>query len=685
MLSSSSVEAHQHQRDDVAGMSSERTTKTKVSRPQQQHFYDITIGTTAGDQHDDRIRESTTLSAHHRLHYLDSLRGILAVVVVYHHFRCAFYPCTMFGPSVEWVSDVTACPSTFLSDTSTTSSSMLWNSVTNGTLAVSIFYIMSGFVLSNNLWKSDMESWRLAVAKRLIRLAIPCSGALVVAYILAGWHVHERVAYITHSLWLERFAMARPSPITGLLSQIFVGIWHGNVTLNNAMWTMQYELFGSYLTFLVVLLLKRSTHRTRTLTLLAVVVYCFVPTYQPTNELEARVWYTETIAHSGRPGEKITRQMIQHTVRLNVRKHSHVLRQMQEFATAGHHHPPLDNILLIHSTVTFGPSEFTSSSSSLAASSSQTTEVVLDQPHSWWQQRSNVQVYRDVLHAAEHGYAGSTQWSPPVVELIHNRQPQSRNGYLWYAAFFFGVWMSERVKRWERKEGNRRRSQYWTAWGQWSLPVVALVCSSYPYTAVMAVTSPWIWKPMTNFARHLGYHDHEAHALFSVIAGMAVMVYLVEATDGWRTRLANQPYLVLLGKLSFSLYLTHIPILFTVTCRIFLWLHSFQENTAVASVGALLLSLPIMVGVAMAFWTFVDEPSIRWSQQLARQMLGHQPPPLRPAARRTSTRSEANGAVVATTTAEALAPNHHRPDRLLPIPPDLAVSETSEGSSSSLL
>jgi peptidoglycan/LPS O-acetylase OafA/YrhL len=672
MLSSSSVEA-QHQRDDVPGMSSERTTttKTKVSSQQQQHFYDISIGMTAARDHDDRmIRESTTLSAH-RLHYMDSLRGILAVVVVYHHFRCAFYPCTMFGPSVEWVSDVTTCP--ILSTTST--SSMLWNSVTNGTLAVSIFFIMSGFVLSSNLWKSDMESWRMAVAKRMIRLAIPCSCALVVAYGLAGWHVHERVAWITHSLWLERLAMARPSPVTGLLSQMFVGIWHGNITLNNALWTMKYELFGSYLTYLTVLILKRSTHRTRTLTLLAVVGYCFVPTYQPVNELQARVWYTESIAHAGRPGEKITRQTIQHTVRLNVQKHSHVLRQMQEFATAGSN-PQQNNIF--HSTVTFGPSE---SVSSLAAASQR--EVVLDQPHSWWQQRSNVQVYRDVLHAAEHGYAGSTQWSPPVVELIHNRQPQSRNnGYLWYAAFFFGVWMSERAKRWERKEGNRRRSQYWTAWGRWSLPLVALLCASYPYTVVMASTSPWLWKPMTNLARNLGYHDHEAHALFSVIAGMAVMVYLVEATDGWRTRLANQPYLVLLGKLSFSLYLTHIPILFTVTCRIFLWFHSFHDNTAVASVGALLLSLPIMVGAAMAFWTFVDEPSIRWSQQLARQMLGHQQPSPRPAARRTS-RSEASGAV-ATNTAEALAPNH-RPDRLLPIAPDLAVSETSEGSSSSLL
>lgn len=170
---------------------------------------------------------------------------------------------------------------------------------------------------------------------------------------------------------------------------------------------------------------------------------------------------------------------------------------------------------------------------------------------------------------------------------------------------------------------------------------------------------------MTNFARSLGYYDHEAHALFSVIAGIALMVYLMEATDWLRTQLSNQPYLVLLGKLSFSLYLTHIPILFTFTCRVFLWLYSFHENMALASVGALLLSLPVMLGAAMVFWTFVDEPSIRWSKEIARHMLG-------PGPRSSSEASVVNSAETA---------NSNEP---IPIAPNLEASETSEGSLSSL-
>lgn len=50
----------------------------------------------------------------------------------------------------------------------------------------------------------------LQVLKRYFRLAFPCTMALVFAWLLAGFEVHEKAAEVTKSWWLQQFDARHP-------------------------------------------------------------------------------------------------------------------------------------------------------------------------------------------------------------------------------------------------------------------------------------------------------------------------------------------------------------------------------------------------------------------------------------------------------------------------------------------
>ena len=113
--------------------------------------------------------------------------------------------------------------------------------------------------ISNNSSNNNDKKWRLAITKRFFRLALPCYAAMVFAYILGGFDFHIRAAANTNSNWLKLYHMKRPAktnPMLALMLQCLGGIWHGSATLNNAIWTMKTELFGSYLVFILVALMR---------------------------------------------------------------------------------------------------------------------------------------------------------------------------------------------------------------------------------------------------------------------------------------------------------------------------------------------------------------------------------------------------------------------------------------------
>jgi peptidoglycan/LPS O-acetylase OafA/YrhL len=166
-----------------------------------------------------------------RLSSLDGLRGLAALIVAVFHFGSAFLP---------WlIPDQTNCPS-WLADTPIAI-------VFNGPFSVSIFFVLSGFVVAQAAARRNAPVY-INIPLRFLRLALPAAASTVFA-----WCLLKLIPTATFDLniilphwWLSRTYQA---PIPSLASAIYDGLIRtfirGESRFNNVLWTMQIELIGS--------------------------------------------------------------------------------------------------------------------------------------------------------------------------------------------------------------------------------------------------------------------------------------------------------------------------------------------------------------------------------------------------------------------------------------------------------
>ena len=106
------------------------------------------------------------------------------------------------------------------------------------------------------------------------------------------------------------------------------------------------------------------------------------------------------------------------------------------------------------------------------------------------------------------------------------------------------------------------------------------------------------------------------------ILGSCLVVYSVISTQQI-ARLLSHKKISILGRYTFSLYLTHIPVLFTFTTGMFLYLNTFMGyNKSVLL--SLIVSIPVVATMAWLFERYVDSSSIRFANYLANIYHGKQ-------------------------------------------------------------
>lgn len=167
-----------------------------------------------------------------RIAELDGLRGMAALCVVLHHFLCAFLP-RLTGELTPHPARVADSPL-----------SVLWN----GRFSVSIFFVLSGFVIAAAAKKHAHPLYANLIL-RWLRLAIPATASTLFAWTLlkAVPDAARRLSVIDPSnAWLTRvyqnhipgFMVAF---LNGLLAVFIVGV----SVFNNSLWTMRIEAAGS--------------------------------------------------------------------------------------------------------------------------------------------------------------------------------------------------------------------------------------------------------------------------------------------------------------------------------------------------------------------------------------------------------------------------------------------------------
>lgn len=198
-----------------------------------------------------------------RLAPLDGLRGIAALIVVCFHFASAFLP-SLIPDQTEhpyWVADTP------------------FGILFNGPFSVSIFFVLSGFVIAQAAAKRRDPIY-ISIALRYLRLALPATASVVFAWCLLTLMPTAALqlsTLIPHP-WLN---WTHQQPIPNLVSAFYDGsisiFIFGGSQFNNVLWTMKIEAIGS---MSIYALYGLSDGRTRaTITLLVGLATLLKPAY----------------------------------------------------------------------------------------------------------------------------------------------------------------------------------------------------------------------------------------------------------------------------------------------------------------------------------------------------------------------------------------------------------------------
>jgi peptidoglycan/LPS O-acetylase OafA/YrhL len=172
-----------------------------------------------------------------RLHHFDGVRGWAAFTVVVFHSTTE-----LFGGIVPFLATG-------------------WLGLFNdGLQAVHIFFVLSGFVLSNQFFAAGhLARIRFTALGRYARLTIPIAAASFLTFILmkSGFLLNHDAAVIVHREdWLGWFYQF-PASLASYLRFVFYATYFdfdSHAAYDVVLWTMPYELIGSFLIFAMVTL-----------------------------------------------------------------------------------------------------------------------------------------------------------------------------------------------------------------------------------------------------------------------------------------------------------------------------------------------------------------------------------------------------------------------------------------------
>jgi peptidoglycan/LPS O-acetylase OafA/YrhL len=188
-----------------------------------------------------------------KIGYLEGIRGVAAFLVLLHHFQLGFYPAAFDGNMThahlgnDWELWYYSSPLSVF---------------TNGNFCVTIFYVLSGYVLSHKYMRTgDISSLVSAAHRRFFRLFIPIAFALILSFLFLRFSIYHYVeaAKVTKSdWWMATLVSADPSFFTLLKFLGYRVMFLGDSSFDTTMWTMPTELFGSLLVFALLALVHNT-------------------------------------------------------------------------------------------------------------------------------------------------------------------------------------------------------------------------------------------------------------------------------------------------------------------------------------------------------------------------------------------------------------------------------------------
>ncbi len=204
-----------------------------------------------------------------KLKHIEGIRGLAAIIVVLHHYTLAFYPALNFGNTHQ------AHVGNGNLEVLIANSPL--NLIYNGGFAVCIFFILSGYVLSNAYHQNNIPKILIQYAiKRYFRLLVPVGASIIIAYafIKMNFMHNANLGAVTKTNdWLSG-AFDHDDGLLAVIKNIFVDVFFFKDNSYNAvLWTMTYELLGSFLIFSFLLLIHPFKYKMSLYVLLVLVLF----------------------------------------------------------------------------------------------------------------------------------------------------------------------------------------------------------------------------------------------------------------------------------------------------------------------------------------------------------------------------------------------------------------------------
>ncbi len=187
---------------------------------------------------------------------LEALRGVAAMIVLFHHFLLVIAP-RLHGRNFP--DDPIALVRTPLF------------ALVNGTAAVAVFFVLSGFVLTFRAMENrDRSQLLVGALKRWPRLIplVATVNVLSAIFLMLGLY-QDRT-------WFGTSAFKQGTGISVIRSALAEGMFStffdGSANFNSALWTMHYELFGNFAAYATALVLIFQKSFARAMAIGAIVI-----------------------------------------------------------------------------------------------------------------------------------------------------------------------------------------------------------------------------------------------------------------------------------------------------------------------------------------------------------------------------------------------------------------------------
>jgi peptidoglycan/LPS O-acetylase OafA/YrhL len=178
-----------------------------------------------------------------RITHLDSLRGLAALIVVFHH-------CLVTFPRF-WSIYQQPATSPLMRLIGNSPVHLLWD----GPEFVLVFFTLSGFVLSLPFWSTRPMGYRAFVVRRIFRIYPTYFVAVTLGMILMTWLAHGPIKGL--SAWAAQF-WNRPLDTKIVFDHFFLMASDGDNYIDTPVWSLVVEMHASLIFPLMILAIRRS-------------------------------------------------------------------------------------------------------------------------------------------------------------------------------------------------------------------------------------------------------------------------------------------------------------------------------------------------------------------------------------------------------------------------------------------